>query len=165
MEMILPRNAYEAFSELIGYEEKVTSYKSWASQYFKDEDGYQKGKMINISTYIEMLLVVTACLDGEINSTEIKSIQFLLNTKERYITAKEKDRELIKTSPPALIYNAYAYQNETNEVVLPDILKQIKILIEFVDQLNGGEEGCQLFDELKNLYKDCLDRKKVHEEC
>ena len=159
--MVLPKNAVAALAALEKIEQTVAPYSSWAAQYFKDESGYQEGKKTDLYTYIEMLLTVTASMDGEINTTEVKAIQLLTRTKERYQTATEYDRSFIKNSPPALIYNAFAYQNKEDKVILPEILEKIKVLIDYVDQLNVGDTGEDIFKELKILYKECLDKKRV----
>ncbi len=159
MEMILPKNAIAALAALEKYEQKVSSYSNWASQYFKNESGYQEGKAVDLYTYVEMLLTVTASLDGEINTTEVKAIQLLTRTKERYQTATDYDRAFIKNNPPALIYNAFAYQNKENDVILPSILENLKTLIDYIDQLNVGDTGKDIYKEITSLYKDCLDRK------
>ncbi len=159
MEMILPKNAIAALAALEKYEQKVSSYSNWASQYFKNESGYQEGKAVDLYTYVEMLLTVTASLDGEINTTEVKAIQLLTRTKERYQTATDYDRAFIKNNPPALIYNAFAYQNKENDVIIPSILENLKTLIDYIDQLNVGDTGKDIYKEITSLYKDCLDRK------
>ena len=160
MDMVLPKHAAEAFLDLQKIDMESADYRSWASRYFANEAGYQEGRDIDISTYVEMLLTVVACLDGEINSTEVKAIQLIVKTTERYQTATESDQKLIKTSPPAILYNAFAYQNETGDVVIPQILSDISILINYIDQLNtGADKGKKIYGELKKLYRDSLDRK------
>lgn len=159
--MILPKNAIAAMAALEKFEQTVTPYNNWAARYFQDESGYQEGRKVDLYTYVEMLLTVTASMDGEINTTEVKAIQLLTRTKERYQTATDYDRDFVKNSPPALIYNAFAYQNEKNEVVLPQIIDNIKVLVEYINQLNVGDAGLDFFNELKKLYKNCLDRQSV----
>ncbi len=159
MDMVLPKHAAEAFEDLLKINEKTKAHKSWASKYFKNEEGYQEGQSIDVSTYVEMLLSVIACLDGEINATEVKAIQLLLKTTERYQSASERDQKFLKTSPPAIIYNAYAFQNETGEVVIPKILGDFNVLINYIDQLNTGTgKGEEFYEKLKALYKRCLER-------
>lgn len=159
MDKVLPKHAYIAYRDLVSIEKEVMQSKGWADEYFKDEKEYGIGKTINISTYLEMLLTVSACMDKEINATEVKAIQFLTGTTERYQTATKESINFVKNIPPAVIYLAFAYQNEKDIVVLPKVLEKISTLIDFIDQLNVGGEGSKLFSEIKTLYSDCLQKK------
>lgn len=73
MGTILPKHAFEAYTQLLQLDKEYSSYQKWASDYFQSEKSYSTARSLQIGTYIEMLLLVTACLDGDINQTEAKA--------------------------------------------------------------------------------------------
>lgn len=62
--MILPKHAFEAYMKLTIMEEKAHTFRSATEDYFKYEKAYTVSKSVDLKTYIEMLLVSVACLDG-----------------------------------------------------------------------------------------------------
>lgn len=159
MDMVLPKHAFQALLDLETIQEQVFAYKSWADEHFYSDKSYQKAKNVDIDTYLEMLLTVVASLDGEINKTEVKALQFLFRNKEKYRTASDSDKEYVKYYAPALIYHSFAYQNATQQIILPTVLENLNLIIEFISQFNIGGKGEEVFDDLKVLYGNCLERK------
>ena len=159
--MVLPKHAYEAYMKLNIMESEFASFKTQASQHFKLEKAYSVSKTLDIKTYIEMLLTATASLDGDINSEEINAIRFVTGTNEYYHTASQKDFDFVRSYPPALLYDAFAYQNGTREVVLPEFLTHIETLVQFVGQLNTGNEADNLYRDLIELYQKSLEKRNI----
>lgn len=159
--MILPKHAYEAHMKLNIMERDFAYFKPQAAQYFKLGKAYSVSKTLDIKTYTEMLLTATASLDGEINSEEIGAIRFVTGTDERYCTATQKDFDFIRSYPPALLYDAFAYQNGTREVVLPEFLTHVETLVKFVGQLNTGNEADNLYRDLIALYQKALEKRNI----
>ena len=142
--MILPKHAFEAYMQLTVMEEKAHSFRSATEDYFKYEKAYTVSKSVDLKTYIEMLLVSVACLEGDITADEIQAIQFLTATDARYKSAAKKDYEFISNYPPRLLYDAFSYQNETGTVILPEFLTHIETLVKFVGQLNASNSEEEL---------------------
>ena len=159
--MILPKHAYEAYMKLNIMEREFALFKTQASQYFKLEKSYSTSKTLDIKTYIEMLLTATASLDGDIKDEEIQAIRFATGTSENYRTATQKDLDFIRTYPPALLYDAFVYQNNTREVVLPEFLAHIETLTQFIGQLNNGNEADALYRDLVALYQKALEKRNI----
>lgn len=159
--MVLPKHAYEAYMRLNIMERDFASFKALTSQYFKLEKAYSVSKGLDIKTYIEMLLTVTASLDGEINSEKISAIRFVTGSNEWYHTATQKDFDFVRSYPPALLYDAFTYQNEIKEVVLPELLSHIEILVRFVGQLSSGNAANDLYLGLIALYQKSLEKRYI----
>jgi len=159
--MILPKHAYEAYMKLKLMEREFASFKTQASEYFEFEKAYPVSKALDIKTYMEMLLTATASLDGEISSEEINAIRFVIETNENYHTAGKKDFDFLRGNPPALLYDAFAYQNSTGEVVLPEFLSHIDTLMQFVGQLNVGNAPELFYHELVELFKKSLEKQNL----
>ena len=167
--MVLPRHAMEAYLNLILLEHDCASFKKQTNQHFKFGKTYSVSKTLDIVTYIEKLLIAVASLDGEINPEEINAIcfvteidtesdtEFWRESDKQYRTATQKDFDFIRTYPPALLYDAFTYQSETKEKVLPEFLARIETLIQFIGQLNIGNEADTLYRDLIALYQKSLD--------
>lgn len=156
--MILPKHAFEAYMKLNVMEDDFEEYKSKAEDYFKYEKAYATSKSVDIKTYVEMLLVSVACLDGDITKDEIQAIQFITATDAKYHSANKKDYEFIRNYPPRLLYHAFSYQNATGKIVLPDFLTHIETLVKFVGQLNVTDIGDLLYRDLISVYQKSLEK-------
>jgi len=159
--MILPKHAFEAYMKLTVMEEKAHSFRSATEDYFKYEKAYTVSKSVDLKTYIEMLLVSVACLDGDITADEIQAIQFLTATDARYKSAAKKDYDFISNYPPRLLYDAFSYQNGTGTVILPEFLSHIETLVKFVGQLNASNSEEQLYRDLVALYQRALEKRNI----
>lgn len=159
--MILPKHAFEAYMKLTIMEEKAHTFRSATEDYFKYEKAYTVSKSVDLKTYIEMLLVSVACLDGDITEDEIQAIQFLTATDAWYKSAAKKDYEFISNYPPRLLYDAFSYQNRTGTVILPEFLAHIETLIKFIGQLNATNSEEQLYRDLVALYQRALEKRNI----
>lgn len=159
--MVLPKNAFEAYMKLNVMEETFEKFKSTADDYFRYEKAYAVSKTVDLKTYIEMLLVSVACLDGDITDDEIQAIQFLTAVNTKYKSAAKKDYDFIKSYPPRLLYTAFAYQNSTGTVVLPEFLAHIETLVRFIGQLNTADNGNQMYRDLISVYQRALEKRNI----
>ena len=161
--MVLPKHAFEAYMKLNAMEDDFEEYKAKADDYFKYEKAYSTSKSVDVKTYVEMLLVSVACLDGDITEDEIQAVQFITATDSKYKSAAKKDYEFIRNYPPSLLYNAFAYQNGTGTVVLPDFLSHIETLVRFVGQLNNNDDDEQLYRDIVSVYQRALEKRNIVE--
>lgn len=154
--MILPKHAFEAFMQLNIMGENHTSSKHCAAEYCKQENVCLDSKTGDINAYIETLLVVTASLNGKIASDEASAIQFITGTTKQYDVATQEECDFIYRYPPSLLYDLFAYQNESKEIVLPDFLGHIKTLIHFIGQIDSPNEADSLYHNLVSFYEKAL---------
>ena len=159
--MILPKYAFEAMVKLNSIEETVAPYKDNAERYFNDEKAYSTSKKIDIRTYTVKLALATASLDGKISTDENQALQFLTGTRQQFNLMPDQEIRELCIYPPSILYDAFAYQNETKEVVLPDILTHIETLMSFVGQFECSKESKELYNKIVLLYQSSLEKKNT----
>lgn len=159
--MILPKYAFEAMVKLNSIEDDVAPYKSYAEQYFSDEKAYSVSKSIELRAYTIDLALATASLDGSISESENSALQFITGTTQKFSVMPDEKIKHICTYPPSILYDAFAYQNETKDVVLPDILKHIETIMCFVGQSECARETKELYNKLVAMYQGALEKKNT----
>ena len=147
--------------KLNSIEETVASYKDNAERYFNDEKAYSTSKKIDIRNYTVKLALATASLDGKISTDENQALQFLTRTMQQFNLMPDKEIQELCIYPPSILYDAFAYQNETKEVVLPDILTHIETLMSFVGQFECSRESKELYNKIVLLYQSSLEKKNT----
>ena len=147
--------------KLNSIEETVAPYKDNAERYFNDEKAYSTSKKIDIRTYTVKLALATASLDGKISTDENQALQFLTGTRQQFNLMPDQEIRELCIYPPSILYDAFAYQNETKEVVLPDILTHIETLVSFVGQFECSKESKELYNKIVLLYQSSLEKKNT----
>lgn len=146
--MILPKHAIESVMEISDICSEINKHNDEIAKLLSEHTlQYQE----DFSKYMGVLLSTTA-VRSEVSPVDSNSLIEFITGENTF----SPDETYLCTIPPKLLYEVFLYQNMSKNVVLPQLIDNLKTMVLFVGQMGNVQKAETYFEEIISIYQGFL---------